>query len=102
MWRWECELVAAGFRQRSEQYWQCERGYRLPEKAYVSVFVHAAFHLSGRQEHIHVDNMSVRAGRRKSKRRAEHIEERLVLEVSAFHVTFLLGCDHIHFYYHEI
>ena len=80
MWLWECELHAVGFRRRSDRYWQCERRFGLPQSAYLSIFEHAAFHVPERK-----------------RRTARH-----ALEVSAFHVTFLVGVDHIHFYYHEL
>jgi hypothetical protein len=79
MWLWDWELHQVGFRCRSEGYWQCEVGHGLPDDCYLSLFVHH----SGR----------ARNGRGPGRR---------PLEVSAFHVTFLLGVDRIHFYYHEV
>jgi hypothetical protein len=72
MWLWECELREAGFRLRSAGYWRCERRFGLPAHAYVSIFA---------------------GGEAGGGRRA--------VEVSAFHVTFQLGTDRLHFYYHE-
>jgi hypothetical protein len=78
MWLWEGELYRLGFRHRSGHYWQCERGFGLPGHAYLSVFV---------------------VGKRGASRRCRK-RHRLV-EVSAFHVTFQVGVDNLHFYYHE-
>src|ERR671933_782818 len=79
MWLWVSELQALGFRERSGGYWQCERAYGLPAHAYLSIFFGAA------------------SRQRKSRRGPR---PRLV-DVSAFHVTLVLGVDRIHFYYHE-
>jgi hypothetical protein len=76
MWIWECELRRLGLRRLSERYGQCERRYGLPEDAYLSVFSHAA------------ERQSTAAG-----------PERL--DICAFHVTFCLGVDRVHFYFHE-
>jgi hypothetical protein len=78
MWLWLSELHRLGFRRRSERYWQCERRYGLPGSAYLSVFSHA-------QE---VERTGLHGGRER-------------VDVSAFHVTFCLGLDRVHFYYHE-
>jgi hypothetical protein len=79
MWLWECELRQAGFRRCSACYFQCERGFSLPEHAYVSIFVNDKESFSGR---IH----------RSALRR---------VELCAFHVTFKINLDNVHFYYHE-
>jgi hypothetical protein len=78
MWLWECELRRLGFRRLSERYWQCERWYGLPQGAYLSVFSHA----EERQP------TAGGAGRER-------------LDMCAFHVTFCLGVDRVHFYFHE-
>jgi hypothetical protein len=75
MWLWGWDLHRMGFRRRSEHYRQCERRYGLPAHAYLSIFVHTC--------------ESDPAGGRER------------VEISAFHVTFRLGIDRIHFYYHE-
>jgi hypothetical protein len=75
MWLWECELRRLGLRRLSARYWQCERRYGLPEDAYLSVFSHAEERQGG--------------------------EGRERLDVCAFHVTFCLGVDRAHFYFHE-
>jgi hypothetical protein len=66
-----------GFRRKAEQYWQCERRFGLPENGYLSVFSWSEQAIPGS------------AGRR------------FLVELSEFHVTFLLGFEHVHFYYHE-
>lgn len=76
MWLWKCELHRLGFRERSADYWQCERRFGLPENAYLSVWIHA--------------------------REREHHLGRELLDVSAFHVTFQLDVDRVHFYFHEV
>src|SRR5262249_33430313 len=78
MWLWECELCQLGLRRWSTSYWQCERRYGLPGGAYISVFPHAVARQSA-------------AGKAKRER----------LDICAFHVTFCLGVDRLHFYYHE-
>ena len=78
MWLWESELNEIGFRHRSRGYWQCERGFGLPEQSYVSLFV------GGKVQ-------ATRAGRARQR----------PVEVSSFHITFMFGADNLHFYYHE-
>jgi hypothetical protein len=78
MWLWDVQLSELGFRRRSSRYWQCERRFGLPGHAYLSLFTWA--------ETRHPD------GSRRSKR---------FVEICAFHVTFLIGFDHVHFYFHE-
>jgi hypothetical protein len=77
MWLWENELRQAGFRRRSEHYWRCERGFDLPPGAYVSIFPGGQLVPPGA--------------------RGRHT----LVEVNAFHVTFPIGLDNLHFYYHE-
>jgi hypothetical protein len=79
MWLSECELRAIGFRRRSTHYWQCERRFGLPSDGYLSVFADGECAIA--------DSIG--------DTQPSHIE------VSAFHVTFVLGVDNIHFYYHE-
>jgi hypothetical protein len=79
MWLWACELRQRGLRCLSASYWQCERRYGLPSEAYLSVFAHA-----GEKQH-----RGGTAGRER-------------LDVAAFHVTFCLGVDRVHFYFHEV
>jgi hypothetical protein len=79
MWLWECELRRLGLRRLSPRYWQCERRYGLPAEAYLSLFSHA----EERQ------TSTSRAGRER-------------LDICAFHVTFCLGVDRVHFYFHEV
>lgn len=75
MWLWASELHRLGFKRKSERYWQCERRYGLPVHAYLSLYPWCE----------HTDAASARQQ----------------IEVSAFHVTFQLGLERIHFYYHE-
>jgi hypothetical protein len=79
MWQWDNELYERGFRRRSERYWQCVRGHGLPVDAHLSLFSWAEQTLPGRHKGQH----------------------RYLVEVTEFHVTFLIGIDHLHFYYHE-
>jgi len=74
MWLWDWQLQQLGFRRLSERYWQCERGHDLPAAAYLSIFSDV--------------------------RDRDADGERI--EVAAFHVTFGLGVDRVHFYYHEV
>src|SRR5437016_2976269 len=77
MWIWENELRQAGFRRRSNCYWRCEKRFDLPSHAYVSLFVGGQITGPGQP--------------------APHA----LVEFSAFHVTFHVGMDNLHFYYHE-
>jgi hypothetical protein len=79
MWLWECELRQLGLRRLSPRYWQCERRYGLPRGAYLSVFSHAG----------------------ESQTAAGDVQ-RERLDICAFHVTFCLGVDRVHFYFHEV
>jgi hypothetical protein len=79
MWLWETELHERGFRRRSDRYWQCERRYGLPAAAHLSIFSWGEQVIPGRRRR----------------------ERRLLVELTEFHVTFLLGFEHVHFYYHE-
>src|SRR5262245_4040070 len=74
MWLWESELQRLGFRRRSERYWQCERRFGLPAWGHLSIFPWS--------EHALSDN-------------------RLLIELDTFHVTFAIEGEHVHFYYHE-
>jgi hypothetical protein len=78
MWLWECELRQLGLRRLSAGYWQCERRYGLRRGAYLSVFSHA--------------------GERQAPAGGAGRER---LDICAFHVTFCLGVDRVHFYFHE-
>jgi hypothetical protein len=79
MWLWECELRSLGFRRKSERYWQCERGHELPVAAHLSVFTWSEQRIPPRAD----------GG------------VRWLVELTEFHVTFQLGLEHVHFYYHE-
>ncbi len=79
MWLRHWQLREAGFNERSGGYWQCEQGFGLPQHAWVSIFA---------------GNWATSSRRRRSSRQE-------LIEVSAFHVTFQVAVDHIHFYYHE-
>jgi hypothetical protein len=79
MWIIDAELQRLGFRRRSRRYWQCERRYGLPDDAYISIYS------TGKDTHLDRDPMALRSA----------------VDVSAFHVTFLLDVDNVHFYYHE-
>jgi hypothetical protein len=76
---WISEFRQWGFRRLSVRYWQCERRYGLPAAAYLSVFSHAS-----------------------ERDLAEGDGERERVDMSAFHVTFCLGMDRAHFYFHEV
>jgi hypothetical protein len=78
MWLWASELYELGFRRRSERYWQCERRFGLPNGAHLSLFSWGEQALPG-------------ASRR----------PRFLVELTEFHVTFVLRHEHVHFYYHE-
>jgi hypothetical protein len=74
MWLWEAEFRRLGFRRRSERYWRCDRRYGLGADGHLSVFSWGELAGPGGL---------------------------LLAELTEFHVTFRLGLDHIHFYYHE-
>src|SRR4051794_26920582 len=85
MWLWQDELHRVGLRRRSDGYWKAERRFGLPANAYVSVFARESRRPA-----------AAGPGRRRGRRAG-----RLAAEVSAFHVTFVVGRDNVHFYYHE-
>jgi hypothetical protein len=78
VWLWAIELHELGFRRKSEGYWQCQGRFGLPETAHLSVFA---------------GNEQTFPGDRRGRRR--------LVEVSTFHITFEIGRENIHFYYHE-
>src|SRR5579885_1043494 len=78
MWLWASALNDLGFRRKSERYWQCERRFGLPPGAHLSLFSW------GEQA------LPAGAG-----------GTRFLVELTEFHVTFVLGHEHVHFYYHE-
>src|SRR5262249_32891639 len=73
MWFWDIQLRALGFRRRAVRYWQCEGRFGLPGHGHISLFPWSELREAGGQ----------------------------LVDVSAFHVTFVIGLDHVHFYYHE-
>ncbi len=77
MWLWAVELHELGFRRRSDRYWQCERRFGLPEQAHLSIFA---------------SEQRIPAGKGR---------KRCLVELAAFHVTFEIDRDNVHFYYHE-
>src|SRR4051812_45307564 len=80
MWLWESELRELGFRRKSDRYWQCERCHELPDGAHLSVFSWGEQSIPGRRGGGPV---------------------RYLVELTEFHVTFRIGLENIHFYYHE-
>lgn len=74
MWKWTIELHELGFRHRSRRYWQCTGRFTLPENAHISLFVDSELMVLGGLEAV---------------------------EFAAFHVTFEIGRENIHYYYHE-
>jgi hypothetical protein len=78
MWLWASQLHGLGFRRRSERYWRCERHHGLPAGAHLSVFSWGEQALPSAAETI-----------------------RYLVELTEFHVTFVLRHEHVHFYYHE-
>jgi hypothetical protein len=78
MWQWDDALRQRGFRRRGERYWQCERGFGLGQAEHISIFSWSEQAIPGRRG-----------------------PARFLVEVTEFHVTFLLGGEHLHFYYHE-
>ncbi|MGF1579708.1 MAG: hypothetical protein ACFCD0_10125 [Gemmataceae bacterium] len=75
MWLWESELRELKFKPKSEHYWQCDRGYDLPSAAYLSIYPWST--------------------------RTHPALGISICEMTAFHVTFLLDTEHVHYYYHE-
>jgi hypothetical protein len=79
MWLWESELRELGFRRKGERYWQCTQRFGLRGDEHLSLFSWA--------------EQALPAGRRRP--------VRYLVELTEFHVTFTLGHEHVHFYYHE-
>jgi hypothetical protein len=78
MWLWASELHELGFRRRSERYWRCEGRHGLPAEGHLSIFSWG--------------EQAIPAGRAGA---------RYLVELTEFHVTFAVGREHLHFYYHE-
>jgi hypothetical protein len=78
MWLWECELRELGFRRKSTRYWQCANRFGLEEDAHLSIYTWSE------------ELPSASSG-------GKHV----LIELSTFHVTFEIGLENIHFYYHE-
>ena len=78
MWLWASELHALGFRRKSDGYWQCERRFGLSDDEHLSVFTWGEHPVPGSGGAC------------------------WLIEVSTFHVTFEIGSDNVHFYYHEM
>jgi hypothetical protein len=74
MWLWEVQLYDLGFRRRSERYWSCARRFGLPDAAHVSIF-------SWSEQTIP--------------------DGRFLVELTEFHITYEIGLDNVHFYFHE-
>jgi hypothetical protein len=79
MWLWESELRELGFRRKRERYWQCVGRLGLRDGEHLSLFSWG--------------EQALPAGRRRA--------VRYLVELTEFHVTFTLGHEHVHFYYHE-
>jgi hypothetical protein len=79
MWLWESELRELGFRRKSDRYWRCVRRFGLAEGEHLSLF-------SWSEQTLPPSAASA---------------VRYFVELTEFHVTFLVGTDHVHFYYHE-
>lgn len=79
MWLWDWELRQIGFRRLSDRYWQCDRRHGLPGSAYLSAFPETR------------DRQAPAGGAGRER-----------IELCAFHVTFCLGIDCVHFYFHEV
>jgi len=75
MWLWENDLQLLGFRRKGERYWLCTRRWGLTPPDHLSIYSWS--------------ELTSRAGLD-------------LLELTEFHVTFVVGFDHLHFYYHEL
>ncbi len=75
MWIWTEQLRLLGFRRKSERYWQCVNHFELGPSEHLSLFPWSEVHLAETGQTL--------------------------VELDTFHVTFIHGVDHIHFYYHE-
>jgi hypothetical protein len=78
VWLWECELCDLGFRRKADRYWQCERRFGMGNGEHLSVY-------SWSEQRVPADTGVAR----------------FLVEVTEFHVTFEVGSDNLHFYYHE-
>lgn len=74
MWLWICELKQLGFKQKSNRYFQCTKGYGLENNGHISMF------------------LWTRNGKGKNA---------TCFEVNEFHITLKGGGHNLHFYYHE-
>lgn len=72
---WTSDLRRLGFREKGHRYWQCDRGYGLPNDAHLSLFLWTHARASPRHS---------------------------CYEFAEFHVTFEVAGHNVHFYYHEV
>jgi hypothetical protein len=73
MWKWKCELHELGFHRRPQGLWICESRFGLGEDEHLSLFPDVE--TFWQNQHL--------------------------LCFSAFHITFEIFADNVHFYYHE-
>jgi hypothetical protein len=74
MWLWEIDLRRLGFRRKAERYWQCRQRFGLAGDDHISIYSWSEQQLPG---------------------------PRFLVELTEFHVTFAIGNQRVHFYYHE-
>jgi len=73
---WKHQLLELGLREKGARYWRCDDRYEMNQGVHLSVFLWTAD--------------------ARSSRRAQRFE------LCEFHITFELGTENIHFYYHEV
>ncbi|MBL8798997.1 MAG: hypothetical protein JNM56_34245 [Planctomycetia bacterium] len=75
MWLWDSDLRRLGFRRPGDRCWLCSRRWGLQPPDHLSIFPWS--------------ELKDRTGPR-------------LVELTEFHVTFVVGWERLHFYYHEM
>lgn len=80
MWLWASELHQLGFRRKRDRYWLCARRWGLRGVDHLSLYPWSEQTVSG----------------------PSACAALTLVELTEFHVTFVVSGERLHFYYHEL